>query len=243
VLTGCDANAARWVARYAVPTRDVGLSPATQGEETSPSAALADAIDRGDVDGAPRLVDEALAAGLDARDVISGVLTPAIQRLGDAYGRGEVFLPQMIVAADAMKAAVARARTFLPAGEEASAGRVAFATVEGDVHSIGKDICISLLESHGWDVDDLGVDVDVRAVLEAASTVDVVCLSALMTTTLPAMERTVSAVKERLPGVRVLVGGAVVTREYAAGIGADGYAVDAPGCVDAVRLAVEGARG
>lgn len=242
VLLGRDANAARWVARHSVSLSDARSVLVAKGDEATPEAALADAIARGDADGAPRLVDEAVAAGLDPRDVIGVVLTPAIQRLGDAYGRGEVFLPQMMVAADAMKAAVARARTLLPEGEESCAGRVAFATVKGDVHSIGKDICISLLESQGWEVDDLGVDVDVEAVVEAASVADVVCLSALMTTTLPLMQRTVAAVKEISRGTPVLVGGAVVTGEYAASIGADGYAPDAPGCVEAVRLAAEGAR-
>ena len=171
-------------------------------------------------------------------------MTPAIQRLGDAYGRGEVFLPQMMVAADAMKAAVARGQDIPSRGRgDRSAGRVVFATVKGDVHSIGKDICVSLLESQGFEVDDLGVDVERRGrIVEAASVADVVCLSALMTTTLPAMERTVAAVKEASPRVPVLVGGAVVTDEYASSIGADGYAPDAPGCVEAVRLAVEGAR-
>jgi 5-methyltetrahydrofolate--homocysteine methyltransferase len=167
--------------------------------------------------------------------VIASVLTPAIRRLGEAYGRGEVFLPQLMVAADAMKAAVGRAKSCLPEGEDGSAGRVVFATVKGDVHSIGKDICVSLLESQGYLVDDLGVDVDADAVERAAKGVDVVCLSALMTTTLPAMQRTVGALKADSPERPVLVGGAVVTGAWAAEIGADGYAADAPGCVEAVR--------
>jgi 5-methyltetrahydrofolate--homocysteine methyltransferase len=114
-----------------------------------------------------------------------------------------------------------------------------FATVKGDVHSIGKDICISLLESQGYDVDDLGVDVAADAVLAAGVAADVVCLSALMTTTLPSMEHTVTALKALAPKVPVLVGGAVVTAQYANDIGADGYAPDAPGCVEAVRAAIE----
>ena len=117
---------------------------------------------------------------------------PAIQRLGDAYGRGEVFLPQMMIAAGAMKAAVARVKELTPEGEGSSAGRVVFATVKGDVHSIGKDICVSLLESQGFDVNDLGVDVAVETVVAAAAEADAVCLSALMTTTLPAMSATVA---------------------------------------------------
>jgi 5-methyltetrahydrofolate--homocysteine methyltransferase len=232
VLFGRDPQAARWIAR----TGGCG-TPAAVATETPPTveAALAVAIERGDADGAPRLVDELLATGVDPRDVIASVLTPAIRRLGEAYGRGEVFLPQLMVAADAMKAAVGRAKSCLPEGEDGSAGRVVFATVKGDVHSIGKDICVSLLESQGYLVDDLGVDVDADAVERAAKGVDVVCLSALMTTTLPAMQRTVGALKADSPERPVLVGGAVVTGAWAAEIGADGYAADAPGCVEAVR--------
>ena len=198
---------------------------------------LSDAIDRGDSDGAPGLVDAVIAEGTPPGSVIASVLTPAIQRLGDAYGRGEVFLPQLMIAADAMKAAVAQVKTHLPEGEDNCEGRVAFATVKGDIHSIGKDICISLLESQGFAVDDLGVDAAEDAVLEAAAGADVVCLSALMTTTLPAMERAAARVAAEAPGTPVLVGGAVVTAEWAASIGA-GYSSDAPGCVEAVRAAV-----
>jgi len=111
--------------------------------------------------------------------------------------------------------------------------------VKGDIHSIGKDICISMLESQGFAVDDLGVDVAPERFIDAAAGADVVCLSALMTTTLPAMSATASALAER--AVPVLVGGAVVTADYAASIGA-GYSSDAPGCVAAVRDAVESGR-
>ncbi len=198
---------------------------------------LSDAIDRGDSDAAPALVDAVIAEGTAPGDVIAAVLTPAIQRLGDAYGRGEVFLPQLMIAADAMKAAVAQVKSRLPEGDESSEGRVAFATVKGDIHSIGKDICISLLESQGFAVTDLGVDAAEDAVLGAAVSADVVCLSALMTTTLPAMERITARVAAEAPNTPVLVGGAVVTAEWAASIGA-GYSSDAPGCVEAVRAAV-----
>jgi 5-methyltetrahydrofolate--homocysteine methyltransferase len=213
------------------------------GASLSPAAALEAAVLRGDADAAPALADSVIAAGTPADQVIGTVLTPAIQRLGDAYGRGEVFLPQMMVAAEAMKAAVARIKQQLPdGGAGSSAGRVAFATVKGDIHSIGKDICVSLLESQGFDVDDLGVDVDLDAVVDAAQRADAVCLSALMTTTLPAMQQTVATLRDSHPGLPVLVGGAVVTAEWAEQVGA-GYSADAPGCVEAVRAAVsEGAR-
>ena len=216
----------------------IGPGDATRPpSDADPGAALETAVLRGDAQAAPALVDAVIASGMPVGDVIGGVLTPAIQRLGDAYGRGEVFLPQMMIAAEAMKAAVARVKELTPEGEGSSAGRVVFATVKGDVHSIGKDICISLLESQGFEVEDLGVDVPAEKVVAAAVDADVVCLSALMTTTLPAMGATADAVRAADSAYPVLVGGAVVTREWATSIGA-GYSEDAPGCVSAVRDAI-----
>ncbi|MCL4078629.1 homocysteine S-methyltransferase family protein [Coriobacteriia bacterium Es71-Z0120] len=233
-LLGRDERAQRWVALAAE------RAPEAAPESARDEDLLALAIERGDADGAPGLVKRLIARGVRPQDVIASVLTPAIQRLGDAYGRGDVFLPQLIAAADAMKAAVEVAKRHLPPGEGVSLGRVAFGTVKGDIHSIGKDICISMLESYGFSVDDLGVDVSAERFAEAALDADVVCASALMTTTLSAMEEAVRAVAST--GTPVLVGGAVVTADYARSIGA-GYAEDAPGCVEAVRAALAKRRG
>ncbi|HEY3318493.1 MAG TPA: homocysteine S-methyltransferase family protein [Coriobacteriia bacterium] len=252
VLLGRDRNAEAWIAaakalegmRAARPTSAEVGTAVLEGAHPAPSSAdarvrLAAAIETGDAYAAPGLVDEVIREGTLPDRVIAEVLTPAITELGDAFGRGEAFLPQLIVAAEAMKAASDRVKTYLPASAGHSEGRVVFATVKGDIHSIGKDICVSLLESRGFDVRDLGVDVAPETVAKAARESDVVCLSALMTTTLPQMERTAHAVTAEA-GVPVLVGGAVVTADWAASIGA-GYAADALGCVDAVRAAV-GAR-
>jgi len=261
-LLGVDEQATAWIAftaaeqsaarsGLATPSGTPGsaatpadATPALAGPaepEPAPAgaaAALGEAVLRGDAEGAPALVDRVIAEGLAPSELIGSVLTPVIQGLGDRFGRGEVFLPQLIVAADAMKAAVGRVKEHLPEAEDSSEGRVVFATVKGDIHSIGKDICVSLLESQGFDVRDLGVDVPQEQIVDAASSADVVCLSALMTTTLPAMERTVRAVKDA-GGAPVLVGGAVVTEEWARAVGA-GYADDAVGCVGAVRDAIGG---
>ncbi|MBE0416417.1 MAG: homocysteine S-methyltransferase family protein [Coriobacteriia bacterium] len=234
---------AAWDAAYAVALEraeaggDSGEVTGRTADTRSDAERLAEAVARGDADGAPALVDAVVEGGVEPGQVIGEILTPAIQRLGDAFGRGDAFLPQLMVAADAMKAAVARVKTYLPEDAGASEGRVVFATVKGDIHSIGKDICVSLLESQGFDVDDLGVDVPAERVLEAAGEADAVCLSALMTTTLPAMEATVRTLAEDYTGLPVLVGGAVVTGLWAESIGA-GYSDDAPGCVKAVREAV-----
>jgi 5-methyltetrahydrofolate--homocysteine methyltransferase len=249
VLLGNDEQAAAWVAwaqaleSAQAPATAPSAGPGVEEPDASEDveADLAAAIERGDSEAAPDLVEKVISAGRAPGEVIGGVLTPAIQRLGDAYGRGEVFLPQLMVSAEAMKVAVAQVKSHLPDDSASSEGSVVFATVKGDIHSIGKDICVSLLESQGFDVDDLGVDVDFDAVARAADGADVVCLSALMTTTLPSMEATVDAVEHASPGTPVLVGGAVVTEQWASSIGA-GYSDDAPGCVEAVREALKGVR-
>ena len=252
-LLGRDARAERWIAHASAEPAAATAVPASGSASFAAAAPAPDApepasvterlglaVERGNADTAPGLVDELVAGGMDPSAVIADVLTPAIQRLGDAYGRGDAFLPQLIAAADAMRLAVERAKSHLPEGERAHAGRVVFGTVKGDIHSIGKDICISMLESQGYLVDDLGVDVTPEAFAGAATGADAVCLSALMTTTLPAMERAVVAVREAA-GVPVFVGGAVVTRDFAEGIGA-GYSADAPGCVSVVSDAIAAAK-
>jgi 5-methyltetrahydrofolate--homocysteine methyltransferase len=254
LLSGRDERAERWiawtrseaaadtfVARTKASAGEAAPGPADGPVAEAPRARnasvdrLATAVETGDSDAVPRLVDEVLADGTPPERVIADVLTPAIQRLGDAFGRGEVFLPQLMVAAESMKVAVERVERELPASEAEPVGRVVFATVEGDVHSIGKDICVSLLESAGFDVRDLGVDVPTEAIVEGARDADAVCLSALMTTTLPAVERTVQAVRSE-GETPVVIGGAVVTADYAETLGV-GYATDAPGCVDRVLRA------
>jgi 5-methyltetrahydrofolate--homocysteine methyltransferase len=246
VLLGRDERYDRWLAAAALAAGSPGGSGsaagATAAAPADPAERLGRAIDNGDTDAAPGLVDHLIAGGMSPAATIGAVMTPAIQRLGDAYGRGEVFLPQMMAAAEAMKAGVARAKERMEPGEAVAAGVVVFATVKGDIHSIGKDICVSLLESQGFEVDDLGVDAPVDRVVEAAAGADAVCLSALMTTTLPAMEATVRALKDARASRPVFVGGAVVTPEWAASVGADGYAADAPGCVEAVRSRIETGR-
>jgi len=239
VLYGRDVRAERWIALVASQAADADQREAEMKGDTA--ARLAMVIERGDADSAPALVDALITSGMGPQAVIGEVLTPAIQRLGDAYGRGEVFLPQLIAAAEAMKAAVVRAKTYLPEGSSTHEGRVVFGTVKGDIHSIGKDICVSMLESQGFLVEDLGVDVPLERFVDSADAADAVCLSALMTTTLGTMERTVTAIREHAD-VPVFVGGAVVTRDFADRIGA-GYSEDAPGCVRVVRDAVVARRG
>jgi 5-methyltetrahydrofolate--homocysteine methyltransferase len=232
--------------RVSNPTTATENEASTPGDATaSPTAAslLKRAILRGDRDATPALVDAVIAEGLAASHVVDALLTPTLEELGDAFARGEAFLPQMMLAAGAMKVAVARIKEHLPETSEADrAGKVVFCTVKGDVHSIGKDICVALLESQGFEVFDLGVDVDASEIIEVARTNDVnaICLSALMTTTLPHMKATVERIYQELPafagsaGKVVAVGGAVVTERWATSINA-AWAPDATACVRLIQ--------
>jgi len=189
-------------------------------QELPLSEQLVHAMVLGDSDGAPGLVDELIQEGMSPANLIESILTPAIQDLGSGFADGTVFLPQLMVAADAMKVAVDQAKTHLPATDPDadttdSSRPVIFATVKGDIHSIGKDICVSLLESQGVTVHNLGVDVPTQQILDAAAHASAVCLSALMTTTLPAMLESTQALHKAYPNLPVLLGGAVVTREWA----------------------------
>jgi len=183
---------------------------------------------------AARLALEALSAG-DPIEVVNREIIPALGEVGDGFERGTVYLPGLLMSAEAASAAFAEVKKMLPEGS-GDKGRVILATVKGDIHDIGKNIVRVLLESHGFGVLDLGRDVSPEAVLAAAreSGIRVVGLSALMTTTVPAMEETVRLLHRELPDCRVMVGGAVLTKEYADMIGADAYAPDG---VSAVRVA------
>ncbi|GHU10183.1 5-methyltetrahydrofolate--homocysteine methyltransferase [Betaproteobacteria bacterium] len=222
--------------------QDEPAAKTSPDQELDATVLLKQAVKRGDKDIAPALVDEVIAAGMAPEKVVDDLLAPTLQELGDAFGRGEAFLPQMMVAATAMMVAVERIRTYLPEGDDDFLGKIIFCTVKGDVHSIGKDICIALLESQGFKVYDLGVDVDPQDVLAKVREVDanLVCLSALMTTTLKSMQQTVDLIFAEEPSFvdsankAVLVGGAVVTERWAQSVGA-GYTGTAPELVELAR--------
>lgn len=233
LLAGRDPNGARYVS---IMTGGQPLFSRAGKPDLDPLERLARVVEEGDVEGAVPAAAAALEARVDPLGAIADVLTPAIQRVGAAYGEGTVFLPQVMQAAEAMRRAVTRLKEAVPAGATSDRGTVVLATVAGDIHSIGKEIVGSLLESQGYRVVDLGVDVSAQAVIEAAGKekADVVGLSALMTTTLPAMADTVAALKGA-NDVPVVLGGAVLTAAWAASVGA-AYAKDA---IEAVQVVGE----
>lgn len=174
-------------------------------------------------------------------DVISDFIIPALESVGTDFETGKIFLPGLLASADAAIAALSVVTEAMSAGgnsaKSENCGKVVLATVEGDVHDIGKNIVAVMLRSYGFDVIDLGRDVPAERIVEAAreSGTSLVGLSALMTTTLPSMAKTIKMLNSELPGVKTVVGGAVLTLDYAASIGADRYAPDAMATVRYAR--------
>ena len=196
-------------------------------------ARMAEAVVAGDAEAAAGLARQALDERLDLPAVIEQGYIPGLRRVGDLWEAGEYFLPELISSAAAMKAALAVFRPALEASGAAglSRGRIVIGTIEGDIHDIGKNLVASMLSANGFDVVDLGSDVKADRFIDAAveTRADLICLSALLTTTMLGQRRVVERLRER--GLRdrfkVLVGGAPVSRAWAAEIGADGYGENA----------------
>ncbi len=174
----------------------------------------------------------------DPLDIINEKIIPALNTVGEGFEKNTVFLPQLLMSAEAAKSAFDAVKTAIKESGDKSSEKVVLATVEGDIHDIGKNIVKVLLENYGFEVLDLGKDVKPEMVLDAVLENDVtlVGLSALMTTTVVAMEETIKLIKEKAPQCKTVVGGAVLTQEYADMIGADHYAKDA---METVRYAQE----
>jgi corrinoid protein of di/trimethylamine methyltransferase len=202
---------------------------------------MSDAIVAGDREAARRLAEEAVRSDLDLLEVIEQGYAPGLQRVGRLWEQGEYFLPELITSAEAMKSAMAVLNPELNrrnAGARAGA-RVVIGTVEGDIHDIGKNLVASLLQAGGFEVIDLGVDVKLERFIEAAEAAGarLICLSALLTTTMTNQRRFLELLKDRgLRGkYKVLVGGAPATRKWAEEIGADGFAENAVAAVAAAK--------
>ena len=177
-----------------------------------------------------------LLASQDPLDVINQEIIPALDAVGKGFEKGTVFLPQLLMSAEAAKAAfeVIKEQMSRSGQEQESKGTIILATVKGDIHDIGKNIVKVLLENYSYQVVDLGKDVPPETVTETAVRLHVplVGLSALMTTTVPSMEETIRQLRREAPWVKVMVGGAVLTQEYADSIGADQYCSDAMASVN-----------
>ena len=203
------------------------------------------AVLEGDAKSSAAITKQALDEGVEPMTLVTDTMVPAMDEAGRRFEAEEYFVPELLLAARAMKAAMALIRPLLVASGAKSAGRVAVGTVKGDLHDIGKHLVASMLEGGGFEVLDLGADVSpekfIAAVKEQGA--QVVCLSALLTVTMPAMKTTIEALKTAgvRGSVKVLVGGAPVTAQYANEIGADGYGENANSAVALTRkLLAEG---
>jgi corrinoid protein of di/trimethylamine methyltransferase len=202
---------------------------------------LYDAILDGDAKTSAAVTNEALGEGADPVSLISDYMVPAMDEVGRRYEAEEYFVPELLLAARAMKAALVLLRPLLAASGAQPAGRVVIGTVKGDLHDIGKNLVASMLEGGGFEVTDLGADVSPEKFIEAvkSSGANIVCLSALLTVTMPSMKKTIDAMESAgvRSQVKVFVGGAPVTAQYATEIGADGYSETASGAVALARSA------
>ena len=254
VLTNRDKQSGRYIARYAdqvpasaalakamqdkaasgVPAAAEAVGPAVSG----PYAPLMKAVEQG-LKGEAAACTKALLAEKEPLELVDEALIPALDIVGVKYEKGKLFLPQLLQAASAAQSAFDEIKTAIAqrGGAGASKGRIVLATVKGDVHDIGKNIVKVILENYGFEVIDLGRDVPVETVVETVREKDVhlVGLSALMTTTLKSMEETIAALHAAKLDCKVMVGGAVLTPEYAEKIGADWYAKDAKQSADIAK--------
>ncbi len=240
VLLARDAQAQQFIARYAEwKPGEAGPAGGQAGAAKKSVDTLKQAVITGDKQRVLELLDAALDKGAKPFALINDELIPGITKVGDMYETGEYFLPQLILSAETMQAAFDKLKPLLEEDAEGGPRKVVvMATVEGDIHDIGKNIVNLMLRNYGFEVIDLGKDVASADIVLAAkeNNAAVIGLSALMTTTMVKMQETIEKAKEAGLSARVMVGGAVVTQAFADSIGADGYARDA---VSAVRVAKE----
>ena len=248
VLTNRDKQSTKYIERFAdrVPAstalaqaaKAAPAASAAETELTGPYAALMKAVEKG-LKGDAAAHTRALLAEKQPLEVVDEALIPALDIVGAKYEKGTLFLPQLLQAASAAQSAFEEIKTAIAQKGEGSAskGRIVLATVKGDVHDIGKNIVRVILENYGFEVLDLGRDVPVETVVDTVREKDVhlVGLSALMTTTLKSMEETIAALHAAQLDCKIMVGGAVLTPEYAEKIGADWYAKDAKRSADIAK--------
>jgi 5-methyltetrahydrofolate--homocysteine methyltransferase len=188
------------------------------------------------------LTQQALDAGLTAAEILDGGLVAGMDRVGVDFKNGDLFVPEVLIAARAMHAGMDILRPLLAESDVPPAGKVVIGTVAGDLHDIGKNLVVMMLEGGGFDVIDVGIDADPDKFVAAvkAEKPDLLGMSTLLTTTMPSMEKTIDALVAAgvRDSVKVMIGGAPVTQSYADEIGADGYAPDAASAVDLARTLV-----
>jgi 5-methyltetrahydrofolate--homocysteine methyltransferase len=203
---------------------------------------LYDAVVSGDAKATHAITQQALGEGIDPLKLVNEYMVPAMDEVGRRFESNEYFVPELLISARAMKAALDIIRPLLTARGDKPVGRVAIGTVKGDLHDIGKNLVASLLEGGGFEVIDLGVNVAPEKFIATVKEkqANIIAMSALLTTTMPAMKTTIDALKQAgvRSQVKVLIGGAPITQKYAEEIGADGYSENAVGAVALAKKAV-----
>ena len=229
-LLDMDENCMDYIEAYATMPDDIsGTAQAAKAKLPSDSdVTLQEAIERGLSESASLAMKKELETK-EALQIINDQLIPALDIVGKGFEKGTIFLPQLLMSAEAAKAAFQVVKESMRGQPQQIKGRIILATVKGDIHDIGKNIVKVMLENYGYDVLDLGKDVDPQVIVDTAieENIKLVGLSALMTTTVVSMEETIRLLKEKKPDTLTVVGGAVMTQEYADAIGADCYAKDA----------------
>jgi len=202
--------------------------------------ALADAVIKGDQNTAAQITKAALDEGTSAEIVLNKGLIAAMDVVGDRFSKNEIYIPEILIAARAMKSAMAILEPELVKAGVEPIGKFLIGTVQGDLHDIGKNLVAMMLKGGGFEVIDLGIDVAAEKFVEQAKAtqVQLIGMSTLLTTTMPAMEKTIKALRDAGLSAKVMVGGAPITQDYADKIGADGYAPDAAMAVQAAKKLV-----
>jgi len=202
--------------------------------------ALADAVINGDQNKALEITKAAIKEGMAAKDILDNGLIAGMDIVGDRFKKNEFYIPEVLIAARAMKTAMAVLEPELVKAGVEPVGKLLIGTVQGDLHDIGKNLVAMMLKGAGFEVIDLGVDVGPEKFVEKvkAAKAQLIGMSALLTTTMPGMEKTIKALKKAGIPVKIMIGGAPVTQDYADRIGADGYAPDAASAVDLAKSLV-----
>ena len=244
VLRNRDVRAERYIKRHQALTE---AAPAVAPKDASGSCApagigerLKSAIINGDEENITALVEEALKEGWEPLKISNEALVPGLEEVGRLFASNRYYLPQVMLSAETMKKAFARLKVEMKGKKGKTLGKVLLATVEGDIHDIGKNIVATLLENHGFEVIDLGKNVSADRIVEEAAKnrVDIVGLSALMTTTVLEMDKVIQRLKDKGIKALTIVGGAVVTQEFSDKIGADQYGGDALSAIEKMKKMV-----
>lgn len=241
VLLGFDKGAKAYIEEIS-STEEVKVSSASPKASDLPTLErIKEAVKSGEKEEAALLVELGIKEGLTSETIIKDGLTAAMTETGDNWNKGKVYLPQVMMAAEAMQNAFNAIKKLFPEASKNNKGTLVIGTVSGDIHDLGKNIVAALMENSGYKVVDLGKDVDADLFVKTVQETDaeLVGLCSLMTTTLPELEKTVALLKEKVPTADILVGGAVVTEEYARNIGAPNYCKDGIAAIKIANTLIE----